>query len=320
MPKIQLPLLVGLGPARSGSSWAHELFFGHDEVATTRTKEVTYFGENYWRGPDWYERCFTAVTPRTRLLADISPNYVFVPHLVQQVRETASDPVFLCGLRSPYARTLALLRAFAPLVRKDGPYEIAADVPNLVLFEQRRDVLLKMAILAPTLRQCLKEFGADRVVTLDFALLQTSPSACATGLLKALSLAPDLPLSVDCDVRRAVSDRRTGLAPFRAFAGRMIRMVSPHLFYRVYHSAVHRASVRKPTVHPITLDETESLYRLLRPDFEREISELEALLGQDLSQWRYDRQIAEIEARMAAPQDARVAAKTDPEAPSPRLA
>ncbi len=102
-----VPMLIGLGPIRSGTTWVHELLFGHSQVATTSMKEVNFFNLNFDRGVPWYEAQFRPTTRATRLRADISPFYMMDPTVCDRIARTVRDPILMINLRSPYERVLS---------------------------------------------------------------------------------------------------------------------------------------------------------------------------------------------------------------------
>jgi hypothetical protein len=291
----RVPLLIGLGPVRTGSSWTYELLFGHSQVATTRAKEVNYFNDNYHRGPEWYGRCFKSATAETKLRADLSPHYMFAPDIAKRIRETVPEPFFTCGLRSPYARIRSYFRAFAPVIRYQGAGNNPPTCSNTELFALRRDVLLQLGLMAGTLKSCMDEFGHDRFVFRDFAQLRDSPRDVARAFQLSLGLNVEFPLSVTRDVRRSVAHGPVTTHPLKSAIGRAARRYCPGLVYRAKHSRIAPLIWGKPTEHSFTIEEAAVLYRLLEPEFERDISKLEELLGRDLSEWRIEPQIANLE-------------------------
>lgn len=287
-----LPLLIGLGPVRSGSTWAYELLYNHSQVAVTRHKEVNYFNDNYERGPEWYERKFIPSNAKTVLRADISPHYMFEPHLVERVRASVREPFFCCGLRSPYRRLLSWYQAFAPIFRQT----VAPNLSNIKLFQAQRDTFLRFGLIAGQMKDCMNEFGRDRFFLCDFDQLQRSPANVARAFQARLGLSIEMPFSVNCDVRVATKCGARHEAPLVIWLiSSLVKTISPRHWSRLKHEFKCMTGSRPRIVHFCTIDDAIVLFRMLEAELESDISNLEELLDRDLSSWRIGPQIAALE-------------------------
>jgi hypothetical protein len=108
-----LPVLIGVGPVRTGTSWVHELFFDHPEASVTRVKEVNYF-RDLDKPVEWYFDQFQTTTSETKILVDISPSGFGLPNIAVRIRREIRNPYVLI---SPYERLLSCYFAFG------DPYE-----------------------------------------------------------------------------------------------------------------------------------------------------------------------------------------------------
>ncbi len=55
------PTFIHVGPGRSGTSWLHEMFLAHPDIAGARAKETLFFDSEYGNGYEWYEAQFPTV-------------------------------------------------------------------------------------------------------------------------------------------------------------------------------------------------------------------------------------------------------------------
>jgi hypothetical protein len=302
----RLPLLIGLGPVRSGTSWVHELLFGHSQVATTIVKEVNFFGAHYDRGLAWYRRQFAPIGPRTKLLADISPYYMRDPDVVRRVQATIADPLFLVNLRSPYQRVLSWYRRF-----RQDQHPIGA----IGTVEAVREEALRVGTMAPTVQCCLDIFGHERLLLLRFEDLQRDPVAVARRLQGELGLDVELPPSTSRRINASVHYRSSLLRRVVGRACPVVRLLSPRLFYLVKFSPLHDAVFNESRpIEPPGADEAIAALATLSATFEQEIDRLERMLRLDLSAWRYETELRSARRDIAAEPDTTWNARLQPHA------
>jgi hypothetical protein len=302
-----LPLLIGLGPVRSGTSWVHELLFGHSQVATTAVKEVNFFSAHHDRGLAWYRQQFTAIGPATRLLADISPYYMLAPEMLPRVRDAAANPRFLVNLRSPYERVLSWYRRF-----RQGQHRIVGLATDPALTAEAT----RIGCIAPTVERCIDCFGYERITLLRFEDLQRDPVATAQRLQHQLGLDVELPPSTEHRINGALHYRSTVLRQLAHIGGPMVRFLSPRLFYLLKFSPLHNAVF--DNCQPLAeapIGETIAAFRSLSRRFERDIDAIERLFSLDLSAWRCDEQIARLLLALASPDLAHEAGRRGRSAP-----
>ncbi len=291
-----LPLLIGVGPVRSGTTWAHEMLFGHSQVATTAIKEVNYFNRAFDKGDDWYRAQFAPIGEKTRLRADLSPLYMLDPEVPGRIEATVADPIIMINLRSPYARTMSWWHRFGQVRFPNAQIETDPVV---------HEFMDRVGLLTARMRPYLERFGRDRVVLADYDLLQKDPQALARELQTRLGLDLEMPATVDRAVNTAVDYRSTALRRLVKRITPAARKLSPHLFYKIKYSFVHEMLLRRRPSVSLTKDQTAILFDKLKARFEPDIDELEKLLERNLSAWRIDRQLAaHHERRGAAPRRA----------------
>jgi uncharacterized membrane protein YkvA (DUF1232 family) len=293
-----LPLLIGLGPIRSGTTWVHELLFGHSQVATTVMKEVNFFNQNFTAGRGWYEAQFRPATRTTRLRADISPFYMMDPTVCDRIARTVPNPILMINLRSPYERILSWYQKYRQENHPIG--SIASDT-------KVHAEALEIGLTATMLEHYFERFGRDRVILVDYDDLKRDPVGLAERLQHRLGLDVETPPSVTREVNASVRYRSAVLRRLAHFIGPRVRKLSPNLFYAMKFGPLHDIIFAKKRIVGPSAAEKIAAIGSLRTAFEADIDQLETLLGRDLSSWRYDAQVAALQPAPAVTAEPRAA-------------
>ncbi len=292
-------MLIGLGPIRSGTTWVHELLFGHSQVATTSIKEVNFFNRHFDEGTGWYEAQFRPTTRATRLRADISPFYMMDPTVCDRIARTVPNPILMINLRSPYERVLSWFEKYRQV---EHPIGLLASDPKV------HAETLEVGLSAEMLDQYVARFGRERLILVDYDDLKRDPVGLAERLQRRLGLDIEAPVSVTRQVNASVKYRSAHLRRLAHLTGPVVRKLSPNLFYALKYGPLHDLIfAKKRLVGPSAEDKIAALGSL-REAFEADITRLERTLDRDLTSWRYEAQVAAIQAK---------AAKASPTPPAP---
>ena len=281
-----VPMLIGLGPIRSGTTWVHELLFGHSQVATTRLKEVNFFNSHFDEGTEWYEAQFRPATRATRLRADISPFYMMDPAVCDRIARTVPDPLLMINLRSPYERVLSWYQKYRQVDHPIGHLASDAGV---------HAEALEIGLTAAMLQQYAERFGRDRLILVDYADLKRDPVGLAERLQRRLGLDIEAPPSVTREVNASVRYRSAHLRRLAHLGGPLVRKLSPELFYAMKFGPLHDIIFARQRITGPSTEQKLGAIGSLREAFEADISRLEDALGRDLTSWRYEAQAAALE-------------------------
>jgi Sulfotransferase domain len=289
----RFPLLLGLGPIRSGTTWMHELLFGHSQVATTVVKEINFFNLNYEKGEAWYREHFMPVNGATRLLADVSPSYIMDANVVApRVHETVRNPLLMVNLRSPYERVVSWYCKFGERLFNCQDTD---PISMLAVDGEVHEAALQIGLMALTLERYIDLFGRNRLILVDYEDLKRNPVGVARQVQRRLGLDIEMPRSVTQVVNASAHSRSASLRRLVHLAGRLPQKASPALFYRLRYSVLHDIVLKWRRLPQSTIRENVAVLNSLRPRFERDIDRLEELLQMDLSGWRWAAQVAAIE-------------------------
>jgi hypothetical protein len=108
-----LPDVLGIGPARTGTTWLHEKLAGHVDLPLN-IKETKYFERNHGRGIEWYASLFRHCKG-DRPIAEICP-YLAGPKAPEWIAETIPHSKFIVTLRDPVDRMYShykMMRGYA---------------------------------------------------------------------------------------------------------------------------------------------------------------------------------------------------------------
>jgi|SRR5688572_501434 sulfotransferase family protein len=102
---------VGIGAAKSGTTWLGHMLEHHPQLCMSVPKEVHYFNDlltyrntimdrNYAKGIRWYEKHFTHCA-KGRIIGEITPRYSIDPLVPARIKEHNRDIKLFYCLRNP---------------------------------------------------------------------------------------------------------------------------------------------------------------------------------------------------------------------------
>jgi hypothetical protein len=277
----RLPSFLGVGPARSGTTWVHSVL--EDYVALPRIKETDFFTINYSLGLDWYLKHF----PRREsgLIGEIAPSYFDDPMAAPRIHEHIPQCKIICSLREPVGRIYShyrLLRSLGWISRKSFEEAIESHLRR----SDRPRNLVGINHYASHLKRWLGHFGAANVLVVLYDDLERDPQDYINQITRFVGI-PDIDLG-----KSLTGSRRVNVAeavPVHPhLAGRSFRQ-KRSLEYRRMHRTLwflqpyFRFCARPGQPIPPLQASTA---RRLRDHFLPEVEAVEALIGRDLSAWK----------------------------------
>jgi hypothetical protein len=103
----ELPELLVIGAAKSGTS---SMFFAlkqHPMFAAPCTKEINYFDIEFYRGRPWYRAHFPVRAQEGMVSGDASPGYLWDPRAPRRAAELLPGAKIVALLREPIARAFS---------------------------------------------------------------------------------------------------------------------------------------------------------------------------------------------------------------------
>lgn len=182
-----LPNFIGIGAARSGTSWLDKLLRSHPDLyLPERRKEVDFFNRYYDRGLEWYQEFFPSAEQASnyRSIGEISPEYLYhkkddVPF---RIYETLPDCRFLLILRNPADRAYS---HYGFLIR-----ELNEQRTFPQLCEQAPEVFYR-GLYYQQLQKFLQYFPLEKFLILIYEHTMTNPEQALNKLADFLSVDAD---------------------------------------------------------------------------------------------------------------------------------
>ncbi|MGH7948896.1 MAG: sulfotransferase domain-containing protein, partial [Candidatus Binataceae bacterium] len=160
---LTLPDFLGIGPARTGTSWLHEVLAPH-VCLPYRIKETGFFNRNYSKGIEWYANHFRRC-PAGRPLAEICP-YFAAPNAPGRIAQHMPAAKIVCTLRDPVDRAYSYWRLMRRYVWTRLEFEQALDRHRQPADANR---------YAFHLARWFDRFGRDRVMVTFYDYLRADP-------------------------------------------------------------------------------------------------------------------------------------------------
>ena len=107
---MTLPNFVGIGAAKCGTTWMHNLLQQHPQIyMPTKRKELDFFNldDNYKKGLDWYESFFpdAQTASQYNAIGEFTPRYLNKLETAYKIAEVESIKKLIVMLRNPVQRT-----------------------------------------------------------------------------------------------------------------------------------------------------------------------------------------------------------------------
>ena len=283
---------IGIGAARSATSWLANVLRTHPAVCLSDPKEIRYFNEHlipvgpnrgkanpvHGRSIDWYEAHFAHARPH-QIRGEFTPVYFCDEAAARNIHRHYPDIRLILSLRNPIDRAYSQYWQHRWL----GFHTIPS-------FEDAIDLgfgYLELSLYARQLRRYLDYFALDQIHVSIFEELTGSPPRDLQRLCEFLGIAPVDPAELAGLHRNAgLSVRSPGVKTLVRAAsqglssmglGGLMRGMRKAGAQRIWHRLMS-----KPRENPPLAATTRDR---LRPYFADDVAELEGMLGRDLSIW-----------------------------------
>jgi len=279
------PSFLFIGASKSGSSWFFEILREHPQVFVPANKATFFFSNYFAKGSTWYE-AFFAKGRHKNAIGEVCHDYLASPEALRRIRAYRPDMRLVCCLRNPYARALSSWRFF----RRNG-----MDQPTLAAQGECDPSVFDQGYYATQLSALYSIFPKDQVIIFFFEELSAAPETVAQRLYEFIG--------VKSDFRPPSLYRRVNVnaKPRLRLAARLVQYIHKQSWKHSHYlsNLIGRIKQIRPLrrfVRVTLYKETESSADWREhicdfPDdilsrYEREIGELEKMLGKDLAAWR----------------------------------
>ena len=277
---MTLPSFLGIGVPKSGTTWLYDLLVSHPEVyIPTKLKDIRYFNRFYDQGIEWYESLFPSESEASayKVIGEITAHYLYNVNCPQRIAEQLDRPKMFLMLRNPVDRTWSHYKHRARLDNFQGTFESYLEYdPNAIRF----------SMYSENIKRYLEYFDFDQFMIMLFDRVFKDVNSTRNQIAQFLDIDPEkFPEGSGSQiVNKGYIPRYRSVY---AAVARGADLVRDRRIYWPVHMAkklgVKRLiSVEGEQPQPMSKDTRQKLLELFDP----EITNLEALLGTDLSLWR----------------------------------
>ncbi len=278
-----LPDFLIIGAAKSATTWLAARLDTHPGIHISRT-EIHYFSRHHARPIAWYEAHFQAIVDEG-LLGENSNTYLYTEEAPRRIQRALPEVRLVCVLRNPTER------AYSGYCMQFEKGRVSGRIEDYLEPDSGGSVggvdFLSQGLYARHIERFHHFFDASRVKVMFYDDLLVSSSAFLGEVLDFLRVDPSLLPPADgapVNVRRA----STYPALLRKAAAGMeaspaVKLCLQKVLARPWGRRLkERLASRQVHYPPLSRELEEKLVAYYAPD----VSELESLIGRDLSGWR----------------------------------
>jgi Sulfotransferase family len=175
--------LIGVGPARTASTWTHQIFVDTKLVERPSTKELSYFNKNYEKQLAWYRREFT--DNGLDYWIEVTPQYIESLLYCTRIYDTFPNAYILMGIRDPIDRIKSIFKLYYYNTKSKfkGDYE-----------KYLQEILTTQILISSRVAFLYSMYG-DRFVVIRYEDLKSDPIAVANEVLSRCGIDAPPPLA-----------------------------------------------------------------------------------------------------------------------------
>lgn len=290
---------VGIGAAKSGTTWVADMLDKHPAICLSEPKEVNYFNylvptpsrlvyrrkkksienKNFSKSVSWYEKHFLHYKPGN-LRGDFSTVYFYDEKAPTAIKNLFPEVKLIVCLRNPIDRAYSeywMLRSSFKIERRS--FERLLEEENSMLIEKGKYYNL--------LSRYLNYFKREKILIIFFEDIKKQPEVVLKRVYDYLGVDSSfVPVEIRNKSNRAKVARWKGVvrmmnASVKFLANLRLVFLVRFLKKIGFNKLLLRLTTTKLTYPPMDLQTRQKL----RLAFEDDIQQLEKLLNKDLSHW-----------------------------------
>ncbi len=287
---------IGIGAAKSGSSWLNNILMQHPAIEIPPRKELTYFNRNNIEGGinssfdnelDYYLR-FWNFTDKQKIRGEYSPQYLNDLEAPYKIHKAFPDVKLLVILRNPVHRVLSHFeydQHFNGIISKQLKLNEALE---------KHHYLLNSGLYAQHLNRWFNIFPKNQIKVIIFEEAIKNPLKTSENLFHFVGL--DCPKSLDFSVvneRKGIKSRTLSkLLKMPGKIDKKLEKIEP--WKKVKQSGFYNSLIDAKTYlvdkNVRKLEKTEfaeAVYDMLNQYYKKPNEELAKLLDVKLDHWSY---------------------------------
>lgn len=280
---------IGIGAARSGTSWLSNCLRAHPDICLSEPKEIQYFNlkhnedginKNHTKPFAWYMNHFSHCKAG-KVKGEFSTIYFYDEDAPALIKKYFPEIKLILCLRNPIDRAYShywLLRNVKRTENREFEKAISDE-----------SHYIESGFYAMQLRPYLELFERDQILILLFDDLRTQPAKEICRVFEFLDVRTDKYISSNVLTRKANESRKIRVKKLQDILDAVQRFLIdkgmsfiPLLFRNIGVSGFITKVNATPFNYPPMKSETRKLLRNL---FDDDIKELQMILNRDLSHW-----------------------------------
>ena len=279
--KLDKPTFLGIGVMRGGTTWLHQMLKTHPDIYVPKIrKELHFFDRHYQKGNDWYRKHFDK--KGYKQYGEITPAYISTKEAPERIDKTLKNPKFILILRNPVKRAYSQYKKH---LRHNESEETFRE------YLERTSSVIEKGKYYTHLQNWLKYFDRDQFKIFIFEEMMNDKKKS----LKEIADFLDVP-SDRFDYSKAKQKTNKSFIPRNKKLFSSIRNAYHSLsktwfnpilkFLRIlkFHRLFLHIMDSKREIPKVKPEDKNWLYK----KYEKEIDNLEELLGRDLYIWRME--------------------------------
>jgi hypothetical protein len=276
---LKLPQFIGIGPARTGTTWIHEAM---QDVAwlPRNVKETRFFNERYQNGIEWYAWHFRHAD-NSRPIGEVCP-YFSSREAIERIAEHIPNCKLIVTFRDPVDRAYSFYRLMRRYIWTRATFEETLATRKIIADGNR---------YAFHLRAWQERFGRERVLVTLYDDLVADRQAFLDRICEFVG-AKRVDLSTRKFRHRAQNsaERAPRSRHLAQNARHVMFWLQAHRCYRmvrfIEQRGIWRFCFEGGEPFPPLSAEVDAR---VRAQFLPEVEQLEQLIGRDLSTWKQPR-------------------------------
>ena len=265
-----LPNFLGLGAARSGSTWIARVLMHHPDVFVPTKKELHFFDRYFENGIDYYKQEFVGHAEEIAV-GEVTPQYFHNPAIAPLINEYLPDVKMFVSLRNP------VQRAYSHYWRLVAVSE-QQPVPSFEDALLNTPEILEVGHYVEHLERFYKLFSPEKMKVMIYDDLEADPTAFMNELFGFLGVSENTAVDLaDQRINSAASLQNLGRNKGIWYVYRVLDKL------RIYRVSGKLEQINRREL-PTMSSETELMLKNHYQPFNKR---LESLLGRDLGFWNY---------------------------------
>lgn len=294
------PNFIILGPPKCASSSLHYYLGQHPEIHTSKVKETEFFSKNYAKGISYYEQYFEEGDGK-RVFGETTPTYSFLPFVADRIKNHFPQIKLILCFRNPMDRTFSSWLMQSGMGKEKLPLREAIEINikqmqyitlegeegsktwlnsfgNYNADESRLRTYIQGGMFSEILSIYTKRFDPSQIKVIFLEDLKNDFDETMKDLFTFLGVNPDF-IIPNKEVVNFHFDRKANRITNKLFGIKGTQILKNLTPKKIKNRLKKAWKTKNPS--KLSLEDRIYLWEIFKDD----ISELEKLIGKDLSAW-----------------------------------